>query len=306
MNKISHSAYKKYLTCPRLYKLHYVDKLRPIGTSSSLLFGSAIDEALNCLLLKTDDPLEVFKREFTYEKCQGIQWHKDDLDTSIFSSDQLYKVLDTDYDYQCWASLRIKGRMLIEKYIEEILPRISKVHEVQRELEGRRGFVDVVAEFDGEKVLIDHKTASRPYMYNATASDTQLCLYAHHLGLDKIGFIVLNKRINRNSVKICKKCKYNGTHVRHKTCPQEVDGKRCHGTWEETTAPEAKIQVIIDRVPEAYQSLTMQSIGEVEHGIQQKVFPANLNACDKMYGKPCPYKEYCLYGKTEGLKKEIK
>jgi hypothetical protein len=67
MSKISYSAYKKYTTCPKMYEYHYNQKLRPTGTSSSLLFGSAMDEALNALLLNTGDPHETFKENFTYE-----------------------------------------------------------------------------------------------------------------------------------------------------------------------------------------------------------------------------------------------
>lgn len=49
--KLSHSAKSKYLQCGHSYKLHYIDKLRPVSISSALIFGSAIDEAINCLLL---------------------------------------------------------------------------------------------------------------------------------------------------------------------------------------------------------------------------------------------------------------
>jgi PD-(D/E)XK nuclease superfamily len=48
--KLSHSAKSKYLQCGHSYRLHYIDKLRPVTLSSNLVFGSAIDNALNKML----------------------------------------------------------------------------------------------------------------------------------------------------------------------------------------------------------------------------------------------------------------
>ena len=55
--RLSHSAITKYKTCPAQYKYHYLDKIRSNFLGSPLLFGNAIDEALNILLLKKKDDL---------------------------------------------------------------------------------------------------------------------------------------------------------------------------------------------------------------------------------------------------------
>jgi hypothetical protein len=52
MNRLSHSALSKYQFCPTAYKYHYQDKLRPTITHAALLFGSAIDAALNDIMVK--------------------------------------------------------------------------------------------------------------------------------------------------------------------------------------------------------------------------------------------------------------
>lgn len=302
MKKISHSAFRKFMTCPQMYNLHYNLRLRPLGLSSALLFGSAMDEALNVMLLKTGDPYKVFKDNFTWEVCEGIQYHKDDLDMSIFNKEQLELLHYRNFEYKSWASLRVKGRMLIEKYEDEILPRINKVYKVQKELEGRRGFIDVIVDFDDYgKVLLDHKTASRPYKYDAIENDTQLSLYSHHENIDKVGFIVLNKKINQNLVKTCKKCGFNGSYSRHKSCPEIINGIRCHGEWTSTTNPEAVIQVLISDVPKDLQKFTVDSISKVEKCINAGYYTPNLNSCSKYYGKDCPYKNYCLHKDQTGL-----
>jgi hypothetical protein len=49
--KLSHSSVSSYQTCARKYYYHYIEKLRPKEQSAALLWGSAIDTALNYLLL---------------------------------------------------------------------------------------------------------------------------------------------------------------------------------------------------------------------------------------------------------------
>jgi PD-(D/E)XK nuclease superfamily protein len=48
--KLSHSSQNLYLSCGERYRLHYIEKWRPITLSSPLVFGSAIDQALNVML----------------------------------------------------------------------------------------------------------------------------------------------------------------------------------------------------------------------------------------------------------------
>jgi hypothetical protein len=48
--RLSYSAVSQYLECPRKYKLHRIDRLRPTTTKSSFLFGSALGVAAERLL----------------------------------------------------------------------------------------------------------------------------------------------------------------------------------------------------------------------------------------------------------------
>lgn len=67
--KLSHSSKNKWLSCGHSYKLHYIDKLRPVTLSSALVFGSAIDNALNELLTNRD--IKTAKLEFNKHWEQG-------------------------------------------------------------------------------------------------------------------------------------------------------------------------------------------------------------------------------------------
>ena len=214
-----------------MYKLHYVDRLRPTGTTSALLFGVAMDEALNALLLKTADPIKTFQDNFTYEMCKDIRWFDADYDTEILTQEQLDKLKGKSESYVTWACMRVKGRMLIEQYIEQILPLIEEVHHVQLETT-RPGFIDAIVSIRGHgMVLLDHKTSSRFYKRDSVKSSGQLALYARQVGLSKAGFCVLSKQINKNKVKTCKKCGYK-TQTAHRTCNSVIDGTRCHGDFD--------------------------------------------------------------------------
>lgn len=300
MAKISHSAWKKYLTCPKMYDFHYNHRLRPTGTTSALVFGTAIDEALNRMLLGAEGYLNTFQNHFKFS--DEIEWDPRDLDEAIFSADQLQAIQGRTFEYKAWASMRVKGRMLLEAYEENILPNINKVYEVQKDLDGRRGVLDAIVDYgDYGKVLIDHKTAARAYKWDAVASSTQLALYASDQGLDTAGFIVLVKNINKNRVKICKKCGFDGSFSRHKTCPKMENSMRCHGQWDETTSPSAEIQVLIDKIPMTNKYIVQESLVETEKAIDAGLFPRNLDACGKMYGKPCPYIDKCWKNSNNGL-----
>ena len=67
--KLSHSQIARYSQCAKSYQYHYIDKLRPTTTSGALLFGSALDSALNILLLEND--LKKAKEEFVIKFTDG-------------------------------------------------------------------------------------------------------------------------------------------------------------------------------------------------------------------------------------------
>lgn len=91
--QISHSAKDRFNTCKRSYDLHYNQKIRPVWTTSALLFGGALDLALNEILLKTgNDPYEVFKT--AWSTCEiNRQFHSAPACTKI-----LYTTKDFDID----------------------------------------------------------------------------------------------------------------------------------------------------------------------------------------------------------------
>lgn len=92
---LSFSARGKYAHCPRLYELHYVAGIREAGTTSSLLFGSAIDAACEDYMFNRnrDKARTLFRELWNEQEINGtptelrtlteIQYRADDLDLEL-------------------------------------------------------------------------------------------------------------------------------------------------------------------------------------------------------------------------------
>jgi PD-(D/E)XK nuclease superfamily len=300
-SNLSHSAWQKYVTCPKMYDYHYNQRLRPVGTSSALLFGSAIDKALNALLLGTGECVAVFQNEFKWESMSNVSFDEKDLQVELFTDAQWAEIESKDVKFKTWACLRIKGRILLEAYKSEIYPKITEVHSVQKELDGRPGVLDAVVTIDGYgPLLVDHKTSGQPYKSDAIESSTQLALYSHTEKIDTVAFIVLNKTIRFN--KTCSKCGYDGSFTSHKTCPSDSPTSgRCHGVFNKSVDTSKVIQLIVGKSPILTKQMIVDSMEQVEKAIKAKIYPRNLTACGRMYGKPCPYINKCWGNKDDGL-----
>lgn len=111
--KLSHSSKNKYLSCGHSYKLHYIDKIRPVTLSSALVFGSAMDNALNLMLESKDDPnvlrlaIDEFNRNFEqgqnslYEVVDlplnpNLEYSKYDFDSDLLEKEDWKELFKYD------------------------------------------------------------------------------------------------------------------------------------------------------------------------------------------------------------------
>lgn len=377
INKLSHSSVSTYLTCGYKYKMHYVERLRSTQTHASLLFGSALDKALDVMLqdhsrnnldylLQTYNTIfmnnwrkaEVNKVETTIIDHPDIVYAATDVDFKLFKEKdylgfmaalqgvyngaaalteptsagviEAYQTIRKRkeangwenlrleerkfYNYINWCSLAIKGELMLKAYMTEIIPNIKRVIATQKQIsiqgpEGDTitGFVDLIAEWkDGRVIIFDNKTSARDYESDAVTKSQQLALYTHALENEyktrTAGFIVLKKLIDKDSTKKCSVCGMDGTGNRGRTCTNEVDGKRCSGEWSEVLRPKARIQLLINDIPERYENITMENFAEVNHAIKAEIFPRNFNSCT-MGSWSCPYLAHCHKGINKGLVK---
>ena len=211
-----------------------------------------------------------------------------------------------------WLCLRRKGYIMLHSYNEKIMPHIREVKAVQYEtfLNSDAGdqiqqFVDLIVEWeDGSIILFDNKTSARKYEEGSAAISQQLISYYYQckeqFNIGAIGYIVLNKHINKNKDKFCTKCGKKSDNNRVKTCAIEVDGVRCGGEFREELRPECFIQVIVDQVSDNAVDLVLSTFDEANHGIKNEMYYKNLLAC-KNGPIVCEYFGLCWHGDDSDL-----
>jgi hypothetical protein len=335
---LSYSGYSTYVTCPYKYDLHYNQKIKPETTPFHLVFGSAVDKALNDILVgkSKENALKHAGKELFRLFKEKITFEQSDFDVELFSiltevrlvnkferlgwkgknlgelGEKLFSIIQMDgaltesqystLKYLIFYSGLEKVSLMIDAFNDYVMPRIEEVIGVQEQV--KRGILDVKARLKGiEGVTVcDNKTSARDYPLDAVLNSVQLAGYGAETG----AYFVFNKTVKKNRTKECSICKKNGTGQRHKTCDAVVDGLRCGGEWNETITPEIVPQIIVDKVPEHNRVMVEQAYQDVEKLIETKVFPKNLNSCGQQYGKPCPYINLCWKNDMSGLKKESK
>ena len=217
-------------------------------------------------------------------------------------------------NHSMWTCLRYKGHLMIKAFREKVQPKLTKIHSTQEYIELNNGedkvigYIDMVAEVEGydQPIVLDLKTSAMQYEEDAVLTSPQLTLYVHAVSdkynTRKAGFIVLNKNLIKNRKKVCSKCNHDGSGGRHKTCANEVEGKRCNGEWIETVSPEVYVQFIVDEIPTQTEDLVLENIDDISAAIKMGHFTRNLNMCHNTYGCPCDYIKWCYKGSMEDLK----
>ena len=310
-NKLSNSSIDKYVECSLCYKLHYIDRIRPIRTKSALLFGGVLDTALNDLLLNKDlvKAKEIFIKLWTEIDVNTTDFSKSDLDQELNDffqpKDSLYKLVN-DVN-SSWQSLLNKGILFIDQYYKEVLPKIKKVLSIQEPVSLKNddgdeisGFLDLIVEWeDGKTYLLDNKSSSVRYEEFSAKMGQQLPLYYYIVKekykLDGVGYIVLNKKINKNKVKKCKICAQicEGTF---KTCPNTVimpaSGVRCGGEFDITINPSVDIQYVFNQVAESDEKRVLDKFDEVNYNVSNGYFATEHSDKKNKFFQYCPYKEY--------------
>ena len=90
--KLSHSAASKYQLCGKSYDYHYNQKIRSQFQSAALCFGSALDNALNCILTNEGDAEKNFLSVFRFQKINNMNTYLPSCVNLVYA--------DTDFDYE--------------------------------------------------------------------------------------------------------------------------------------------------------------------------------------------------------------
>lgn len=203
--KLSYSSVNTYSICARKYRLQYVEGWREKTLRSSLLFGSAIDQALNELLVSRDldKATSVFEKSWNFATVNNnyialksnpdIVYSNADLDFELIEATEEEKAWTDEfieykktvkwqdipeesripYNEYCWATMLAKGKIMLNSYAEKVLPQFLKVEAVQEKVEVANTdgdilvqHLDFIAHFqDSSIILMDNKTTSSMKYY---------------------------------------------------------------------------------------------------------------------------------------------
>jgi hypothetical protein len=319
-NRLSNSSINKFLQCSEAWRLHYRERLRTTEVSSALVFGSALGKAFEYALNPscTDLPNIASTKEFF-----DYHWRTQEVNGVLTNLQECAELVYSKYDLDPelgdtpWDSLRSKAHLMIDTFERKLKPLITKVWSTEEKIElsneegdSSIGFADAVVSIEGyaTPIVLDFKSAARPYELDSVVSSVQLAQYLHVLGpkygTRLAGYAVFIKNIRKNRKKICSSCGHDGSDERYKTCNIDQEGKRCNGGWIEETFPEADMQLIIDTIPEQFENFVIDNIENVNKAIKAEIFVKNVNSCkDAGFGRPCVYYSLCHKNSTEGLVK---
>lgn len=331
-NRLSNSSINKWNFCPTAYKHHYINKYRPIEIGSALIFGGAVDKAIEYILSPSANKVENIANEYevfdyhwrnayindvltNVKECKNILYSKYDIDEDLLTDEEMEDTLNG----KSWSSLRHKGHLMLDAFKRDILPKITKIHATQQEVtlqsdnsdDSVIGYLDAVLSIEGydKPIVMDWKTSARPYNDDSVIYSSQLAQYLHTVSDEYdntrlAGYCVFIKNIEKNRVKICSTCGYDGSGSKHKTCSNEkLDlGGRCNGAWKETIRPVCRTQLIIDEIPLAVENLVIDNISAINDAIKAKVYTKNLKGClDDGYGRKCQYFNICYNNDITGF-----
>ncbi len=160
---LSYSRINRYLHCPEQYRLYYLENLRPKSPSANLVFGQIVHRALAGLFQRNEEPAAAFL----------ALWDE---------------VRNDELDYgqkESWEKMRSSGKALLEKFIREEFPRIANVRAAEKPFELKItsldlpfvGIIDLIADLDGKRTVVDFKTAAASYQEHEAALSDQLTAY---------------------------------------------------------------------------------------------------------------------------------
>lgn len=301
-NKLSYTSMTTYNECGYKYKLNYIDKIKPKKVRSALLFGKAIDEGLNELLLTRDISKAKTKFNFWWTRNlinnEWVELKKTDL--------IIYSKMDLDLDLGDteWESLKRKGIIILEEYNKKALPRINKLLEIQKKViignsDGDKieGYIDLIANLDEGNYILDNKTTSVKYKSNSASESDQLNLYyfleKDSYKLDGVGFIVMNKNIRKEHIKNCSKCKKEFNNNRLMKCKEcKIDLKHVE------TKFSCDIDFILNKPDLSLVNSVIEKFDKTNNDILDEKFDKNYKSCVGKFGK-CQYYDLCHKNNTD-------
>ncbi|MCA8939083.1 MAG: PD-(D/E)XK nuclease family protein [Planctomycetes bacterium] len=173
--RTSYSKLNSWLICPRQFAFRYIEQAREEITPLSLIFGTAMHEALEAFMqsLAKPDPMSeaevhgVFEARFKEEVLLAetldtpIEWGSSDRESTIEQGGAMLSVFLAEVD----RTLNVHGT---EVGFEFALPAQGRI----------LGFIDLILDDgEGRYRVVDFKTAARSYGPDKIEHDLQPTIY---------------------------------------------------------------------------------------------------------------------------------
>jgi len=326
--RISHSQVNMYSTCARKYKFHYIDRLRSKYLSGALLFGGALDIALNDLLKNKDTDPKLYNIEDTIRKfdksmrynfindqgyyipeCTLVVYADKDFDAELLLEEDLekYKQLEQKlglYEHKdiTVAYNHIKDQKKLKGWVN-LSEDDKKLYNMANYLSMRRKGHIMIRDYE-KKILpkIKDVLAVQKHLKLKNTSGDEVVMI-----LDLIAELHNGKRYlldNKTS-----SIRYTQDMVErsqqligyfHAAKEEYKLNGRCNGEWTETISPECEIEILLnDNITAHAESLVLDTFDEANEGIKNQQFNPNLSACSSPF--PCPYMNKCWKGDSSEL-----
>lgn len=322
--KLSNSAIDLYKLCPMKYKLHYLERIRSEETGSALIFGGAIDEALNVLLLKKkkshtaeeaalakEHPYSVFLRKWrnttiidkeTYvPTSENVYYYKGDCDLSVLTDEDKARILRSatkeGYDVDSLdAFCESVGK------IKDLSDKDRKLyHYVAWNCLAKKGlmFIDAYVEQVMPRIKEVHSIQREVHLPNANGNYINGYIDFEATMDDGVRYVIDNKTSSApykaDSVQSSQQLTIYGEYCENFHCAYIVLNKRLR-----KNEPRVRIQIILDNIEEEQIGAVFDKIGEVEANIENKEFENNWDGCFS-FGRLCEFYKYCRDGSVDGL-----
>ena len=187
------SQMKAWLMCPRKYEYRYIIGAEPEFVPMPLVFGSAFHSALahhfGWLMRGEWAPIDDVKQRFidamTLAKNGPVPLQTDE-DGAEFEEAQAKGLQMLDVTLTHPTALPVKVLAVEQGFTVDLFD-VETGEVVDEKL---MGYIDLVIEEDGHRVLVEHKTSAKKYALDQLVYDTQLSGYAfaaEQLGWGDVG-----------------------------------------------------------------------------------------------------------------------
>lgn len=325
--KVSYSALECFEQCSEKYRLRYREKLSSEKISSPLFFGTAIDAAVELLLLKkkvdlTESETDLLLNEDAYsvfdktmreqdgkllERNPLCEYFYSDFDLSILTKE------DVAYFKKAYPSITD---------LDEFFTYCKKYIKINGDLKpGTRiafnnlGWLSLYRK--GERMIEAYERDILPEIYEVF--DIQKGVFLVNESGDalrgKIDFIASFKDDPSTKIIVDNKTSsesYKSDAVANSTqlaiyCEAEACDRAAYAVMEKkmrVKEPKARTQLIKDTISDEHKQKVFDKVEFQLNNISREVFEKKQSPKDcHFFGKPCEFFSYCWHGRMDGLKK---